>query len=84
MNLEIQNKNALVCGSTAGIGKATAILLAKEGANVTLIARNEEKLKSVLQELSKSNEQNFKVFPNRCRHYGRRTSGVVAFTQMEN
>jgi 3-oxoacyl-[acyl-carrier protein] reductase len=58
MNLEIQNKNALVCGSTAGIGKATAILLAKEGANVTLIARNEEKLKSVLQELSKSNEQN--------------------------
>jgi 3-oxoacyl-[acyl-carrier protein] reductase len=58
MNLEIQNKNALVCGSSAGIGKATAILLAKEGANVTLIARNEEKLKSVLQELSKSNEQN--------------------------
>ena len=58
MNLEIQNKNALVCGSTAGIGKATAILLAKEGANVTLIARNEEKLKSVLQELSKSNVQN--------------------------
>lgn len=57
MNLEIQNKNALVCGSTAGIGKATAILLAKEGANVTLIARNEEKLKLVLQELSKSNEQ---------------------------
>lgn len=57
MNLGIQNKNALVCGSTAGIGKATAILLAKEGANVTLIARNEEKLKLVLQELSKSNEQ---------------------------
>ena len=45
MNLGIQNKNALVCGSTAGIGKATSILLAKEGANVTLIARNEEKLK---------------------------------------
>lgn len=51
MNLGIQNKNALVCGSTAGIGKATAILLAEEGANVTLLARNEEKLKSVLAEL---------------------------------
>jgi len=52
MNLHLQNKNALVCGSTQGIGKATAILLAKEGANVTLIARNEEKLKAVLEELN--------------------------------
>ncbi len=51
MDLYLQNKNALVCGSTQGIGKATAILLAKEGVNVTLIARNEEKLKAVLSEL---------------------------------
>ena len=47
MNLKIQQKNALVCGSTQGIGKATAILMAEEGVNVTLIARNEEKLKTV-------------------------------------
>ena len=51
MNLEIQHKNALVCGSTQGIGKASAIGLAAEGVNVTLIARNEEKLKAVLAEL---------------------------------
>ena len=51
MELNLKNKNALVCGSTQGIGKATAILLAEEGANVTLIARNEEKLKAVLAEL---------------------------------
>ncbi|WP_418512247.1 SDR family oxidoreductase [Corallibacter sp.] len=51
MNLNINNKNALVCGSTAGIGKATALSLANEGANVTLIARNEDKLKAVLAEL---------------------------------
>jgi 3-oxoacyl-[acyl-carrier protein] reductase len=57
MNLELKNKNALVCGSTQGIGKATAILLAKEGANVTLIARNEEKLKVVLAELKNNGEQ---------------------------
>jgi 3-oxoacyl-[acyl-carrier protein] reductase len=56
MNLNIQNKNALVCGSTQGIGKATAILLAKEGVNVTLIARNEEKLKAVLLELPEENQ----------------------------
>jgi 3-oxoacyl-[acyl-carrier protein] reductase len=51
MELNLKNKNALVCGSTQGIGKATAILLAEEGANVTLIARNEEKLKAVLAAL---------------------------------
>ncbi len=53
MNLNLNNKYALVCGSTAGIGKATAIALAEEGVNITLIARNEEKLKSVLAELPK-------------------------------
>ena len=56
MNLNIQNKNALVCGSTQGIGKATAIALAKEGVSVTLVARNEEKLKAVLAELPKNNQ----------------------------
>ncbi|AUC85108.1 short-chain dehydrogenase [Polaribacter sp. ALD11] len=56
MELNLKNKNALVCGSTQGIGKATAILLAQEGANVTLIARNEEKLKAVLAELPNNNQ----------------------------
>jgi 3-oxoacyl-[acyl-carrier protein] reductase len=56
MNLNLKNKNALVCGSTQGIGKATAILLAEEGVNVTLIARNEEKLKAVLAELPNENQ----------------------------
>ncbi|QOD62214.1 SDR family oxidoreductase [Polaribacter haliotis] len=58
MNLELKNKNALVCGSTQGIGKATALLLAEEGANVTLLARNKEKLQSVLKELSNNGNQN--------------------------
>lgn len=51
MNLNLNNKNALVCGSTQGIGKATAMALAAEGVNVTLVARNEDKLKEVLSEL---------------------------------
>ena len=42
MDLGLNNKYALVCGSTAGIGKATALALAAEGVEVTLIARNEE------------------------------------------
>ena len=51
MNLDLTKKNALVCGSTQGIGKASAIALADLGANVTLIARNEDKLKEVVAEL---------------------------------
>ncbi len=54
MNLDLKGKNALVCGSTQGIGKASAIELALLGANVTLLARNEEKLKACMRELDKS------------------------------
>ena len=57
MNLDLTNKNALVCGSTAGIGKATAIELASMGATVTLVARNEEKLKETLIELPFESEE---------------------------
>ena len=48
MNLDLKNKNAIVCGCTQGIGLATAIELANIGANITLIARNESKLKEVM------------------------------------
>ncbi|MCF1190723.1 SDR family oxidoreductase [Mangrovimonas sp. AS39] len=61
MNLELNNKYALVCGSTAGIGKATAISLANEGATVTLVARNETKLKEVLRDLPNSDKHNYLV-----------------------
>src|SRR5690554_2776015 len=63
MNLDLTNKNALVCGSTAGIGRATAILLAKLGASVTLFARDEEKLKETLIELphEKGQKHNYYV-----------------------
>lgn len=51
MNLDLKGKRALVGGSTQGIGKATAIELAQLGADITLLARNEEVLKKVLKEL---------------------------------
>jgi 3-oxoacyl-[acyl-carrier protein] reductase len=52
MDLNLSGKRALVCGSSQGIGKATAIELSLLGANVTLLARSEEKLQKVLGELS--------------------------------
>lgn len=61
MNLNLNNKHALVCGSTAGIGKATAIALATEGVNVTLVARNEDKLKQVLLELPPNKNHSYIV-----------------------
>ncbi len=57
MNIQLTNKNALVCGSSAGIGKASAISMAKAGANITLMARNEDKLKEVIKLLDISQSQ---------------------------
>ncbi|MBT7896688.1 MAG: SDR family oxidoreductase [Flavobacteriales bacterium] len=51
MNLGLRNKNAIVCGSTQGIGMATAKELAIQGVNVTLIARNENALRDVTTSL---------------------------------
>ena len=60
MDLNLKGKTALVCGSTQGIGKATAIELALLGADVVLFARNETKLQQVLEELDLSKGQNHK------------------------
>lgn len=57
MELNFQGKRAVVCGSTQGIGKASAIEFALMGANVTLIARDESSLKSVVRELDSSEGQ---------------------------
>jgi len=57
MNLNLENKNALVCGSSQGMGKAIAIQLAEMGANVTLFARNLETLNQVKAELANNGSQ---------------------------
>lgn len=57
MNLSLQGKTALVCGSTQGIGRASAIELAGLGANVVLFARNEEKLREAVAELNRESGQ---------------------------
>lgn len=47
MNLQITNKCFIVCGSTSGFGKAIALQLVAEGANVIAIARGKEKLEEL-------------------------------------
>lgn len=58
MDLNLKGKNALVCGSSKGIGKAAAFELANLGANITLVARTGEKLAAVKQELPRVAGQN--------------------------
>jgi 3-oxoacyl-[acyl-carrier protein] reductase len=54
MDLSLQNKAAIVCGSTQGIGLASAIELSKLGATCILMARNEDALKKAIQQLDTS------------------------------
>ncbi len=57
MELSLKGKNALVGGSSKGIGKAAAIELSKLGAEVTLVARSAELLTHVLDSLDRSQGQ---------------------------
>ena len=55
MKIDLSGKHALVCGSTKGIGLAIAQQFAILGAQVTLMARNEELLKKAVKDLPAAN-----------------------------
>ena len=57
MNFDLVGKTAVVSGSTQGIGKAAALELAKMGASIVLIARNEDKLKETIAGLDTTQNQ---------------------------
>ncbi|MGZ6998963.1 MAG: SDR family oxidoreductase [Acidimicrobiia bacterium] len=47
----LEGKVAVVTGVGPGLGRATALALAREGAQVALVARNEERLEGVAREI---------------------------------
>jgi 3-oxoacyl-[acyl-carrier protein] reductase len=47
MDLELERRRAVVTGASRGIGRAIALALAAEGANVLAVARNQEKLQEL-------------------------------------
>lgn len=51
MDLQLKNKKALVTGSTAGIGYATALQLAKEGAEVIINGRTAERVEKAIVQI---------------------------------
>jgi 3-oxoacyl-[acyl-carrier protein] reductase len=54
MDLGIKGKNALVCAASKGLGKGCAFALAKEGVNVTIVARTRETLEATAEEIRKA------------------------------
>ncbi len=57
MQISLKGKKALVGGSSAGIGKAIGRQLAESGASVTLMARSENKLRKLIENLPTGNGQ---------------------------
>ncbi len=54
MDLELTNKTAIVAASSHGLGKACALRLAREGANVVICARGKDALVKTAEEISAS------------------------------
>ncbi|MBC1224452.1 SDR family oxidoreductase [Nostoc sp. UCD121] len=67
MDLKLHGKSALVSGSTAGIGLATALALAQEGASVIVNGRSEERVAQAIAKIQQSTPE-------------AKVSGVVADT----
>lgn len=61
MNRILDGKRAMVCGGSKGLGEASAVELARLGATVTLLARDETTLRAVVEGLSAEADQHHDV-----------------------
>ena len=61
MKIDLTGKNALIGGSSKGIGLGIATELAKSGASVCLMARNETKLKEIVDQLPNTENHSYLV-----------------------
>ena len=57
MNIRLDGKTALVCGSSQGIGLSIAMMLAESGANIIAFARNNHSLESLVASLPNNGNQ---------------------------
>ena len=65
--MRLQGKTALVTGSTSGIGQAIAEAFAREGANIVVTGRDEQRGKAVVETIRATGRSAAFVFAGRRR-----------------
>ena len=62
-NLDMNGKVVMITGANSGIGKETAIELAKMGAKIIMVCRNRERGEKALEEIKeRANSENIELF----------------------
>ncbi len=84
--MKLKDKVTLITGGNSGIGKATAILFAEEGAMVCITGRNEKKCEEVVKEIIDKGGQAIYViadvrFPDQCQSTVEKT--IKAFERLD-
>ena len=84
--MRLPNKVALITGGTSGIGRATAILFAREGARVALTGRNQEHGRAVIREIAEAGGKSIFIpcdvrFADQCRQAVEKT--IQAFDRLD-
>jgi 3-dehydrosphinganine reductase len=82
--MDFQGANVIITGGSSGIGKAAAELLAADGANVFIIARDEAKMNQAVREIEKkrvSSDQRFAAFTADVKSYEEVERAVAAIVR---
>ena len=61
MNLNLKNKNEIVCASSQGLGKEAAVDLAIEGVNLAICSRDQKKIDRAKKDILMKTDQNIKI-----------------------
>lgn len=75
--MNLKNKTIVITGASDGIGREIALSLAKEGVNLVLIGRNEERLDSVLTQVKSLGAENSRSYTLDIRNY-EQTKDVIS------